>query len=219
MRVQDGVWDAGRERRDDNDLALCLMTERRGFWPRLVFSSSDKPREALIAQDGADQADRFRRVMLPHLDAAYSYARYLTRDPHEAEDVVQDAFLRAFRSFHTWRGDAARAWLFSIVRNCFLSTVADQPGLSEDVDLIDLDHPHVLLEGRDEAAMLRQTIADLPQPFRETLILRELEELSYKEIALITGVPIGTVMSRLARARGMLAELLLPDAPSAEDRP
>jgi len=193
------------------------MTERRSFWPRLVFSSSETPDKPAPPHE-ADQAERFRRIILPHMDAAFNYARYLTRDPHRAEDVVQDAFLRAFRSFHTWRGDGARAWLFTIVRNCFYSTVADQPGLAEVVDLVELQHPEAILEARDEAAMLRQTIADLPQPFRETLILRELEELSYKEIALITGVPIGTVMSRLARARGILAALLLPDASAVEDR-
>lgn len=191
------------------------MTERRSFWPRLVFSSSE-PQDNPSHE--ADQAERFRRIILPHMDAAFNYARYLTRDPHRAEDVVQDAFLRAFRSFHTWRGDGARAWLFTIVRNCFLSTMADQIGLADMVDPVDLQNPEAILEARDEAALLRQTIADLPQPFRETLILRELEELSYKEIALITGVPIGTVMSRLARARGILAALLLPDASATEDR-
>lgn len=194
------------------------MTERRRFWPHLVFSSTDRRAEAAARSHEAEQADRFRRVMLPHMDAAYNYARYLTRDPHRAEDVVQDAFLRAFRSFHSWRGEAARAWLFTIVRNCFLSTAASQPALMDEVELIDPVHPETVLEARDEAALLRQTISDLPQPFRETLILRELEELSYKEISLITGVPIGTVMSRLARARGMLAALLLPVAANREER-
>jgi len=100
--------------------------------------------------------------MLPHMDAAYNYARYLTRDPHRAEDVVQDAFLRAFRSFHSWRGEAARAWLFTIVRNCFLSTAASASVPIDEVDLADLVHPETVLEARDEAALLRQTIADLP---------------------------------------------------------
>ncbi|MET0308722.1 MAG: sigma-70 family RNA polymerase sigma factor [Sphingomonas sp.] len=193
------------------------MTGR--FWPRLVRSTDGAP-----AADGQarDKAERFRRAMLPHMDAAYMLARYLTRDPDAAEDVVQDAFLRAYRSFDGWRGDAAKAWLLAIVRNCFLTSVAgtagrpplrDLDGWTEDLppELIEARSPETLLTEKSEAAMLRATIEQLPEPFREALVLRELEELSYRDIATITAVPIGTVMSRLARARQMLAELLLPD--------
>ena len=180
--------------------------------PRLAWSA-DAPRPV-----APSQATRFREIMLPHLDAAYNYARFLTRDPHRAEDVTQDAFLRAFRSFDTWRGEAARGWLLQIVRNCFLASLTDthrhpteDPSCAPEP--VEPHDPETLVAERDEATVLRQTIASLPEPFRETLILRELEELSYKEIAELTCVPIGTVMSRLSRARTLLAELLLPDGP------
>lgn len=193
------------------------MTGR--FWPRLVRSAGKRPAGNGQARD---KAERFRLVMLPHMDAAYMLARYLTRDPDAAEDVVQDAFLRAYRSFDGWRGDAPKAWLLAIVRNCFLTSaghasgraaVRDIDGWTEDLppELIEARSPESLLTEKSEAAMLRATIEQLPEPFREALVLRELEELSYCDIAAITGVPIGTVMSRLARARQMLAELLLPD--------
>jgi RNA polymerase sigma factor (sigma-70 family) len=192
------------------------MTGR--FWPRLVRSAGADP-----AGNGQvrDAAERFRRVMLPHMDAAYMLARYLTRDPDAAEDVVQEAFLRAYRSFDGWRGDAPKAWLLAIVRNCFLThaahpnraAVRDIADWTGDLppELIEARSPETLLAEKSEAAMLRATIEQLPEPFREALVLRELEELHYRDIATITQVPIGTVMSRLARARAMLAELLLPD--------
>jgi len=153
--------------------------------------------------------------MLPHMDAAYNFARYLARDPVAAEDIVQEAFLRAFRRFESWRGDSAKAWLLAIVRNCYIDWVRTDR-YEESRDTIrdatsDPDTPESLLLQTHEAVMLRQTIAALPEPFRETLVLRELEELSYKEIAAITAVPIGTVMSRLARAREMLSVILLDD--------
>jgi len=162
-----------------------------------------------------DRADRFREVMLPHMDAAYNFARYLVRDPVAAEDIVQDAFLRAFRAFDSWRGEAAKAWLLAIVRNAYIDWVKlnrRETVFAESEDLsVDPDTPESLLLQARDVAMMRTTVERLPEPFRETLVLRELEELSYKEIALITAVPIGTVMSRLARAREMLALLLLPD--------
>jgi RNA polymerase sigma factor (sigma-70 family) len=187
------------------------------FRPRLVFSSA----KAEQAPRAPDKAERFRGVMLPHMDAAYTLARYLTRDPSAAEDIVQEAFLRAYRSFADWRGEAPKAWLLAIVRNCFLNSVSTAAARAQTRDihdwqgdvpaeLIEQDDPESLLAGRSEAAMLRATVEQLPEPFRETLVLRELEEMSYKDIATIAQVPIGTVMSRLSRARQMLAELLLP---------
>jgi len=183
----------------------------RFFRPRLV--SAPRHREQHDAALAAARAEQFRLVMLPHLDSAYNYARYLARDATAAEDIVQDAFLRAFRSFDSWRGDSAKGWLLTIVRNCFLSSVAARSGgdVAEATEAVaDLDTPESILAARSDAAMLRATIESLPEPFRETLVLRELEELSYKEIAQLSNVPIGTVMSRIARARTMLAELLLP---------
>jgi RNA polymerase sigma-70 factor (ECF subfamily) len=195
---------------------------RRYFRPRLAFSAGWKSRspKAAPASGAGGKAERFRETMLPHMDAAYNFARYLSRDPDSAEDIVQDAFLRAFRSFDGFRGDAPKAWLFAIVRNCLLDWLAanrDRHSKIDDLhfeggppEAIDEDTPETLLARDGDVAMVRATVENLPEPFRETLVLRELEELSYKEIATITGVPIGTVMSRLSRGREMLCEMLLP---------
>jgi len=179
------------------------------FRPRLVFSADARAPDA--GKAARDLADRFREVMLPHMDAAYNFARYLARDPTAAEDIVQEAFLRAFRSFHTYSGGGAKSWLLAIVRNCFLDWVRANPraDVGED-DRVDHDHPEAILLRRRDVQIVRETVANLPEPFRETLVLRELEELSYKEIAALTGAPIGTVMSRLARAREMLGAMLFP---------
>ena len=180
------------------------------FRPKLAFSADRASAERAAAQA---KAERFRQLVLPHMDAALTLARYLTRDASAAEDVVQEAYLRAFRSFATWRGEAPKAWLLAIVRNCFLSSIgATRPTEELTDEPVDGESPESLLAEKSEAALVRATVEQLPEPFRETLVLRELEEMSYKEIAAITRVPIGTVMSRLARARQMLAELLLPVA-------
>jgi RNA polymerase sigma factor (sigma-70 family) len=207
------------------------MTGRRPFFrPRLAFNGT-APVAPRAADDGsgltAEQAHRFRETILPHLDSAYNFARYLTRDPVAAEDVVQEAFLRAFRSFATCRAEAPKAWLFAIVRNCFLNwsgarqgpgrVFVDEGALSETqaAALANVADPgqvtpeEDLLRRRDAQA-IRAVIENLPEPFRETLVLREMEELAYKDIAALTGAPIGTVMSRLARAREMLGEMLSP---------
>jgi RNA polymerase sigma factor (sigma-70 family) len=194
------------------------------FRPHLILSGRRRP-EQLPAASGDDRAERFRRIMLPHMDAAYNLARYLTRDSTTAEDIVQDTFLRAYRSFDTWRGEAARAWLLAIVRNCFLTSLGvdrgdhgapagDWQNKSAGDEPIDERHPEAILAEQSDATMLRNMIANLPEPFREALVLRDLEDLSYREVAAITNVPIGTVMSRLARARQMLAALLLPETSS-----
>lgn len=157
----------------------------------------------------------FERVVLPHFDAAYNLARWLTRNDHDAQDVVQEAVLRAYRFFDGLRGEA-RPWLLSIVRNtCFTWLRANRPadtvGFSDGIaELIpaDDDGPEVLAARSFDRKMLNEAIAALPLQFREALILRELEDLSYKDIARITDVPMGTVMSRLARARRLLAESL-----------
>jgi RNA polymerase sigma-70 factor (ECF subfamily) len=200
------------------------MSGRKPFFrPHLAVDGAAAPARAAEAA----QARQFRDLVLPHLDSAYNFARYLTRDAEAAEDVVQDAFLRAFRAFPDYRGGAPKAWLFAIVRNCFLNSararkssaavlVAENElsdtqslALSNIADL-DQDTPEDELIRQREAAALRAVIENLPEPFRETLVLRELEELSYKEIAALTSAPIGTVMSRLARARQMLCDMLLP---------
>ena len=178
-----------------------------------------------------DQTDRFRDVILPHMDAAYNFARFLVRDAVAAEDIAQDAFLRAFRSLETWRGEFAKAWLLAIVRNCFLDWTKTHRGerwmaeaAEEDADeavrsdRADDSDPETLLLRQRDMELIRNTLERLPEPFREVLILRELEELSYKEISSLIGAPIGTVMSRLARARRMFGALLSAHEPQGANR-
>jgi RNA polymerase sigma-70 factor (ECF subfamily) len=161
----------------------------------------------------------FEQVVLPHLDAAYNLARWLTRNDHDAEDVVQEAVLRAYRFFDGLRGEA-RPWLLAIVRNaCFTwlqtNRPADTVGFNDGVaDLLpaDDDGPEVQAARNGDRRMINEAISALPAHFREVLILRELEDLSYKEMARIADVPIGTVMSRLARGRRLLAESLRASA-------
>jgi RNA polymerase sigma-70 factor (ECF subfamily) len=161
---------------------------------------------------------RFSEAMMPHLDDAYNLARYLTRNAQDADDVVQEAYLRAFRFFPTFKGGSARPWLLAIVRNCFYTSLKARPrgaAALADVDLdvhdaesvttdlwtAESDNPERSLMRTDEASRVRALIETLPVQFREALVLREMEEMSYQDIAAVTEVPIGTVMSRLARAR------------------
>ena len=158
----------------------------------------------------------FEEVVLPHLDAAFNYARWLTRNDADAEDVVQDAYVRALRFFSSLRDENARAWLFTIVRNTWYgrfprraSSAVVQVG-DEDVDDradVSLD-PEAQMIQQQTVEQVRRALETLPTDFREVLVLRELEGLSYKEIAAIVGIPLGTVMSRLARARERLAGAL-----------
>jgi RNA polymerase sigma-70 factor (ECF subfamily) len=159
------------------------------------------------------EAQRFRALVLPHLDAAYGFARFLARDATLAEDIVQDAFLKAFRAFPGFRGGDPRAWLFAIVRTTFLSQARGRTTGWAEPEAVEAlpseeDSPEMALVRQGEVEMVRGAIEALPEPFRETLVLRELEEMSYRQIAEITSAPIGTVMSRLARARQMLLAAL-----------
>jgi len=155
---------------------------------------------------------RFEAQALPHLDAAYNLARWLSRSPADADDIVQDAMLRAFRAFDGFRGGDVRPWLLAIVRNCWRDAGADarrrgHVALPDGDALVSADAtPERLAMQASEGRQLDTLIAMLPEEFREALILREMEDMSYREIATVTGVPIGTVMSRLARARAMLRE-------------
>lgn len=167
---------------------------------------------------------QFERVVLPHLDDAYTLARYLLRDEHDAQDAVQDAVLRALRYFESYRDGDARAWLLAIVRNCCLSwhrrqriqrasvSLGRGEGKGEgDADLRDVSavgETDARAIARSERAAIERALAALPVEFREVVVLREVQELSYKEISDVVGVPIGTVMSRLARARKRLANAL-----------
>jgi RNA polymerase sigma-70 factor (ECF subfamily) len=163
---------------------------------------------------------RFEQLVLPHLDAAYNLARWLTRKDHDAQDVVQEAYLRAFKAFDQFHGDDARCWLLTIVRNsCFTWMARNRPNVptsSLDADLHDagsnVSNPEVLLNRKADREMVRQAIESLPVEFREVLILRELEGLSYQQISTVADLPIGTVMSRLARARKRLQQILAPAA-------
>jgi RNA polymerase sigma-70 factor (ECF subfamily) len=167
-----------------------------------------------------DSSRRFEAEVLPCLDAAYSLARWLVRDEHVAEDVVQDAYLRAFRYFGSFRGDDPRPWLLRIVRNCCYSWFAQQKRAQEFESAVDnadapaLDEqdrprtPETLLMQKLERAQVTAAIAGLAIPFREVLVLREIEELSYEDIARVLDIPKGTVMSRLSRARRRLQDCL-----------
>src|SRR5262245_21761606 len=166
-------------------------------------------------------ARMFEATVLPHLDAAFNFARWLTRNDGEAEDVVQDACIRALRYFSSLRDGDARAWFFTIVRNTWYSRVARRPGVPETASLDsrwaepldDGPDPETQLLRQDTVARVRVAIEQLPVEFRVVLVLREIEGLSYKEIATVVRVPIGTVMSRLARARDRLQNTLTPADP------
>jgi RNA polymerase sigma-70 factor (ECF subfamily) len=169
--------------------------------------------------EGASLA-RFKQNVVPQLGAAYNFARFLSRDADAAQDIVQEAFLRAYRSFAGYRGGDARAWIFTIVRNCYHDWLMDRRRKShfeidyhaegDSEELIstiptDEDTPETVLVRKGEARTVRLVLNAMPRPFREILVLREIEELSYHQISDITSLPIGTVMSRLARARRAFA--------------
>jgi RNA polymerase sigma-70 factor (ECF subfamily) len=164
-----------------------------------------------LGQDGT-----FEQVVLPHLDAAYNLACWLVRNAHDAEDIVQEAYLRAFKFFGGYRGGDTRAWVLKIVRNTSYSflqknRIADlAEEFDEQIHTTSTEHlgaEEALLQLAD-SRILHQALDELPVNFREVIVLRELEGMSYKEIAEVTGVPIGTVMSGLARGRGQLRDRL-----------
>ena len=167
------------------------------------------------------QLARFERTVLPHLDAAYNLARWLTRNDHDAEDIVQDAFLRAMRYFNTMKGNEARPWLLAIVRNTGYTWLEknrptelvpfDETGpLAVEIESAtqgsasDAANPEVILLQSANRKLVNQALEELPLAFREVIVMREIEDLSYKEIASIAAIPMGTVMSRLARGRELL---------------
>jgi RNA polymerase sigma-70 factor (ECF subfamily) len=158
---------------------------------------------------------RFDQAVLPHLDAAFNLARWLTRNDHDADDVVQEAYLRALQFFGGFHGGDGRAWLLTIVRNtCYTWLQKNRPRELTAVFEEQIHggsaalNPEKLLLQSEDRQLIRQALEELPLEFREVMVLRELEGLSYKEIATITGIPLGTVMSRLARARDRLQQTL-----------
>jgi RNA polymerase sigma-70 factor, ECF subfamily len=163
----------------------------------------------------------FEETVLPHLDAAFNYARWLTKNEAEAEDLVQDACVRAMRFFRSLRDDNARAWLFAIVRNTWYSRVSRRAKVADATPLergqdqrpdAALDPEERLLQ-QHTVALVRAALEQLPVDFREVIVLREIEGLSYKDIAAAIGMPIGTVMSRLSRGRERLMAVLKLAAP------
>ena len=191
--------------------------------------NSEKPSLRLAASaapdgiGGLDDNARFAHVVMPHIDDAYRLAHWLTGNSTDAEDVVQDASLRAFRAIRGYAGGSARAWVLSIVRNTAYSWLRkNRPAAVVTVDDLeaveltqanpahpDLETPETTLLAQIDADQLRAAIAALPAPFRETLVLRDIEGRDSREIAQTTEVPIGTVMSRLARARRRLTATLV----------
>ncbi len=159
---------------------------------------------------------RFEEIALPHLAAAFNLAHWLVHNEHDAEDRVQEAFLRAFKSFNGYRGGDSRAWLLTIVRNtCFTwlrqnRVVTSAESIEDNLDEVGLNFadPETLLLRSLDAQAVRDALQELPVEFREVVVLRELQEFSYKEIANIVDLPLGTVMSRLARGRKRLHALL-----------
>ena len=164
-----------------------------------------------------DKARRFREAALPYLDDAYTLARYLLRDAADAEDAVQECFLRAFKHFDSYRGPAMKPWLFAILRNVCraeyarrktapTTAIEDMPESAEQAPLWHeaQETPEAQILRRWDSDTIRRLVAALAEPFRETFVLREIQNLSYREIADVAEVPVGTVMSRLARARAML---------------
>ncbi len=171
-----------------------------------------------------DRRHRFEVLVLPHLDSACRFARWLSRSPSDADDVVQEAILRAFRGFDALRGSDVKAWLLTIVRNCHLTALKQQQRrafvpLPEEHDAEDghamiatTPDPESTSMRRDDQRTLDRLMSALPEEHREVLVLREIEEMDYREIATVTNVPIGTVMSRLARARTALKVRWLQEA-------
>ena len=169
------------------------------------------------SHEDPDKARRFREAALPHLDDVYTLARYLLRDAADAEDAVQECYLRALKHFDGYRGPAIKPWLFAILRNVCraefarrasspTSAIEDVPESAEQAPLWHeaQETPEAQILRRWDGDTIRRLVAALAEPFRETLVLREIQNLSYREIADVAEVPVGTVMSRLARARAML---------------
>lgn len=197
----------------------AFPTKSRAVESSPATSASDRADVSAKRQSAGagDRYGRFQRDIVPHLNAAYNFARFLSRNPDAAQDIVQEAFLRAYRGFDGYQGGDARAWIFTIVRNCYHNWLTDRrrkarietdvpyPGDSEGFSVDDVasddDTPEAALLRRAETNTVRAVLDQLPRPLREMLVLRELEGLSYRQIAETVALPIGTVMSRLARAR------------------
>jgi RNA polymerase sigma factor (sigma-70 family) len=206
-----------RVARSGQRAAARLGLQSRALAAAPVKLAAERPATSAQPAAATDTLARFQRDIVPQLDAAYNFARFLSRDADAAQDIVQEAFLRAYRGFHGYQGGDSRAWIFAIVRNCYHNWLLDRRRkASHEVDVhgpddaeenaidnvaSDEDSPETALLRRAESGAVRSALNALPRSLREILVLRELEGLSYRQIAEIAGLPIGTVMSRLARAR------------------
>jgi RNA polymerase sigma-70 factor, ECF subfamily len=196
--------------------SICLETD-----PAPNLKAEGQSMTVPAGSNDVDRAERFRAATLPHLDDLYTLARYLLRNHADADDAVQECYLRALRYFDGFRGEAIKPWLMTILRNVCHAEFARRSGgvsVSADADLEE-DAPVLWQEEtptaetemlrQDDAETIRRLVAALPQQFREAIVLRDVNDLSYREIAEVIGVPIGTVMSRLGRARSMLRQAWL----------
>lgn len=181
-----------------------------------------------------DRALRFEHDVVPHLHAAYNLARWLTRNDADAEDIVQMSFVRAFRFFDSFRGGNIRAWLLTIVRRTYYSSLRDHRHEDDDISFDDAlhsnadatgngapfsagSHPESIAASHDTQRLINLALEQLPRTYREIVVLKDMEDFSYKEIAEIADIPIGTVMSRLARGRKLLAAYLRQHNPGDAD--
>ena len=201
---------------------VSTEADRPGDHLRIVSDQAPRQNEHSDMATDDDDSARFAAVVLPHLDNAFVLARWITGNAADAEDVVQEACLRAFRSVGHFSGGSARAWVLTIVRNTAYTWLRkNRPAALvavEDLEAVenaqtmpgypDAETPETALIAQADAARLTAAVAALPSPFRETLVLRDLQGLDYREIAAVTGVPVGTVMSRLARGRSRLIAAL-----------
>ena len=192
---------------------MQLSTGGDAWAVKLTTEPNSSPRAAVVMSVSRTSVE-FEKIFLPHLNAAYNLARLLLRDRSDAEDVVQESYLKAMRAFAGFRGDSARPWLLSIVRNTAFSWLRANRSRGDHAEYNDAIHgstmstPEVESLGNERTRAINQCVEALPADYREAIVLREMEELSYSEIAEITGVPQGTVMSRLSRARARLAACL-----------
>jgi len=207
-------------RYDANKIAMALPLKTAHASQTEDFESDPKIVKFVVVKKRHEQAKEevmsFEEAMLPHLDAAHNLARWLLRNEQDAQDVVQEAFLRAFKSFGGFHGSNGRAWLLTIVRNTSYTLLKKSHAVdlttSFDEEIHATEHesvsPATILEQSEHAELITEAMDELPAEFREILVLRHQEGLSYKEIAEIAQIPPGTVMSRLARARAKLKEYL-----------
>jgi RNA polymerase sigma-70 factor, ECF subfamily len=210
-----GIESHQHDRRGRGFIPVRAGNKKRGI--SVVLDNQER----FLSLGQQDRARRFEQTVMVHLDAAYNLARWLARNEHDAEDVVQEAMLRALRFIDGFHGGNARAWLLAIVRNTYYSWLEknraqkDQVTIDEDttcapgddVALLE-DNVDRLLQEQDSRRLVTRALDQLPPEFREAIVLRELEDLSYREIAQVAGIPLGTVMSRLARGRKLLLVIL-----------